>query len=210
MKIIQSALIAGLLIGSAHAGVINFSSLLNIENITNSSTGVEVLGSTGFVHISYDPESADLPLCAFNPTGGGIQAPPDPTFFPTGCVGAQVSSAGVFGTTEGVYIFDFDDPISDVNLTFGIFSLLPDVTPDSYSALGLVTRSSTGLSDFLSVPGMSGTFQYSSAAFDRLEFRFSPSDPYQGPELDGIIPSPVVGMTIASISDVSASPVPEP
>jgi len=89
--------------------------------------------------------------------------------------------------------------------------LLPDVTPDSYSALGLVTRSNTGLSDFLSVPGMSGTFQYSSAAFDRLEFRFSPADPYQAPpDINGISPSPVVGMTIASISDVSASPVPEP
>ncbi len=205
----KSVLLAGSFAWAAAASTItlDFSAVMTPVNITapNPPTTLDAIGgdpvqTISLVTMSYDPEG-DYGRCGFDAGLGGM-------LFDFNCVGAQVSTAGVMGTTEGVYIMNFDQPMARLQFSYGMFSQLP-VEEDAYMLFGSFSlTSSPDASDNVLQPGSTGTMSYNTGLlFDHAEFRFFPSDPWVDP--NGILPNQN-GQTLTQIFDPEVSTVPEP
>src|SRR5689334_4404072 len=104
------ALLAGIPAIAPATPLVDFTVLSGPLNITNNGGQNPSVTTLGGVTFSYDPgiDPQSQPfgpaLCSFD-EGQGMSFGG-----PGGCVGAQVDSGGVFGTTEGNYLLQFIVP----------------------------------------------------------------------------------------------------
>jgi hypothetical protein len=215
-RTLQTIVLFIALAGIAAAEAINFAALPGPVNITDTSTSLEVIQNgvtTNLVDLSYLPgaDAATLPRCAFDAGTGG-------TTFDLACVGAYVNSAGITGTTEGIYQFDFANSLGQLQLTFGLFSFLSAPPPAADFALQATFSLLGDPTDAILVQatpdlqgGYQGVLSYHGPKFDRAVLSFTPglqTDPNTGlPITDPTTGLPIVGQTLAQISP---APVPEP
>jgi len=199
-RLIQTAVLICSLSAIGRAGLVAFSQFDPAENITDGfafTTAVYPSGETGGVRIGYSPEDISFPPCGFLPgQPTGLQTSFD-------CVGAEVNSSGIIGTTEGVYTLDFDIPATGLFFNFGMFSILPDATiaenPFTVFAFFEEVAGNTSITR----SGQTETLSYvATSGITHAELRFFPSDP-------SLSSPPAFGQTIVGISEVQVI-VPEP
>jgi hypothetical protein len=188
----QTIVLLVIVAGTAAAGPVNFASLAAPLNITSPN-----LTAIDQVTFQYNPQgdlvSPPLPLCGFDGTFGMAFG---------ACVGAQVDSAGLFGTTEGELVLGFSAGAVQLQFDYGLFTLLP--LPQDFGIAGLFYRASS-LNGLAAVAGDFGTFAYSGPAFDQVHLYFSPFDPV----IDPTSGQPIVGQTFFTAYNMSYL-VPEP
>jgi hypothetical protein len=189
----QTIVLVVMVAGIAAAGVVNFGALSGPVNITSPN-----LTSIDQVTFQYNPQGdvpggPIMPLCPFDGTFGMAFG---------ACVGAQVDSAGLFGTTEGELVLGFGAGALQLQFDYGLFTLL--TPPQDYGVAALFFRANS-LNGLAALTGDVGTFSYLGPAFDQVHLYFSPFDPFNDPTSG----QPVFGQTFFSVSNMSYS-VPEP
>jgi hypothetical protein len=181
--------------GIGGAGVVNFASLSGPINITTPN-----LTTIDQVTFQYDPQgdpAAPPTRCPFDAGQGGFQ------WSPGACVGAQVDSAGVYGTTEGAYALAFAVGGYELQFSFGIFTNL--ALPQVHGVDALFFRDAL-LTDVFALAGELGLFSYTGPVFNRVELYFWPAEE----PLDPTTGLPLYGMTAVQMSDMSYTAIPEP
>ncbi len=154
-------------------------------------------------------------FCTFDAGNGGIQAVP-------GCVGAQIDTSGIYGTTDGTLIIDFPYLINGLFFPFQMadWAVLTDpaINPTfNVAALfyqgGNLTDVATA--DAVSLDGgftASGVFQYAGTSFDQVQLNFSPSDPLiqnlTDPNTGTTTTTVAYGQSTFQISDMEYAPEP--
>jgi hypothetical protein len=185
---------------------VDFGSLTEPVNILGSGTSING------VNFSYDPagDPGNPPTpCAFDAGQGGTQ-------FTFACVGAQVDSSGLAGTTDGGYVLNFSNGIFALQFGFGLLSTLTPIPEDEEFGVTALFFNGPDLTDIFTVSpdgnamicdgfgGCQGGFQYTGPGFNQVVLNFIPAS--TGDELEGM----AFGQTLVNISDMSYDEVPEP
>jgi hypothetical protein len=228
-QILAIVLLLAAATGSATAGMItvDFSVFglppdnptgIGAQNITTTPTITRLTGASGMTfQYMADPNAFDPAVpgmagaCAFDGATGTQWSP--------GCVGADVSMSGVYGTTDGSYLFGFGLGAWEVQFSFAISSVL-DPLPLSTDFLvqGLFYNgvSQNGAIEFTdqdmtcAAGSCSGVFDYRGPAFTWAEVYFAPAgqiltDPGTGQPLGHTF-----GQNILALDTVVYDAVPEP
>lgn len=196
---IRILLVLAAVAGLAVADTVNFAGLPGPINIMTPS-GVDVSG----VRFQYDPGGGinPPPACVFDAGAGGVQYD-----FVFGCVGAQVDTSGLSGTSDGTYIITFGGLINGLSFNFGIVSfeaIPPD--PGDFGVFASFFDQNGNLTDVLPVPGdgTAGPFIYSGPLFEQVQLNFGPSTQV----VPGNPIPPMYGQTLITVSNVTYTPEP--
>lgn len=200
-RTIKSALILGSMAALAFGDTLNFAGLPGPFNInTPSSSNVDMLSSPVTATFIYDPSipaGTVVANCLFDAVNGTVY-----DFFGVGCVGAQVDTGGMNGTSDGFYDILFSQPLTIIGFNFGITSFaLPAPDPGDYSLTASFYLGGT-LSDPnpVTVLGVGGRLAYTGPAFDEMQLNFMP---ITGPDV-----GTPYGQTLVSITSVTDTPEP--
>jgi hypothetical protein len=198
------------LVAPGAAGVfVDFGVLTDPIDITNSPTtisGVTIrydMTDTFVDDIPGAPAVSPSP-CPWDAGAGGFSF----SAGNNGCIGAQVDSSGIYGTTDGSYFFGFDSPRFNLTFQYALGSLLQDLEDQPYGLSAIFTANQgTALEHIvgsMDMPLQFGRFNYSGPAFNSATIYFSPVTPVtEGEPLNSIF-----GQTQAAMYDVTT--VPEP
>jgi hypothetical protein len=207
-RTLEIAVLLTLVAGFAMAGAItvDFSQVGIPQNIT--VTGTNPPYTVDSVSFGYYPQTAaTVPVCGFDAGLGGFGFGQSATF-PLGCVGAQVDTSGLTGTTEGLYSLGFADSQNRLNFSYGLFTYPGvDVPPDQPSGVAVLFYASGNLVDVATSAGAQGNLTYSGQFFDRADVQFTPfeasvTDPTT------LVTQPLYGQTLVAISGVTTTPEP--
>jgi hypothetical protein len=195
-------------IGLAAPISVDFGSLPQPLNILNTSTAIDG------VSFNYDPggDPGNPPLgCDFDLGGPGTQ-------ITLACVGAQLDTSGLQGTTDGAYVFNFSNTAHTLQFMFGLYSSISPVPENDAFGASAFFFNGPDLTDIFTLTGDDGTlacdgagncaaiFQYSGPAFTQVVLNFTPA----GSGGDDLEQLATYGQNIVSVYDLSYEEIPEP
>jgi hypothetical protein len=187
---------------------VGFGSLQEPLNILNTPTTIDG------VSFNYDPggdPGNPPPACSFDAGQGGTQ-------FSSACVGAQLDTSGIFGTTDGAYVFNFSNTVHTLQFTFGLFTAISPVPENEEFGASALFFNGPDLTEIFTLTGDDGTlacdgsgscaaiFQYSGPAFTQVVLNFTPA----GSGGDDLEELATYGQTMVAVYDLSYEEVPEP
>jgi hypothetical protein len=178
--ILLLTLVAG--IAMAEPVVVNFgalgSSIYNINGFPHTIDGVT---------FQYDPQVTPPANCTFDAGLGGTQ------FNLGACVGAQLDSSGLVGTTDGAYNLSFATEVFQLQFLFGVFTTANPIPQNADFGVSALFFNGLDLTDIATVTGDSLTcdgqgscslaFNYRGPRFTGATLNFSPfsqPDPVTG------------------------------